>query len=966
MLSRPIVLIVVLFLACVCTPAANALPCFPGAQGFGTDTPGGRGGRVMVVTNLNDDGPGSLREACTAPGPRIVVFAVGGNIRLKKALRITEPFITIAGQTAPGEGICLRDAAVFVETHDVVVRFIRSRVGASLNEPFNEQNAIEATGEGCYNVVIDHCSFSWAIDENIGIVSGAHDVTFSYNIVSEALRQPFTKTKIGKERSHSMAMILGNNPNYVTVHHNLLADCNSRNPRIQGGTHDFVNNVVYDWGFLTATFSRNPRVNFIGNYYKMGPASLPIKAIVSDGDIGRIYVRGNISPQRTSDDMPEWEPLTDADPAQHRAMEPFVTAPLEITGAEQAYEDVLTWAGCRLPAQDSVDVRVIRNTYLGWGEKTDRPEDVGGYADLPVAFGAPDTDADGLPDTYEVERGLDPNDPRDSARLNGSGYANLEVYLNSLVESKMNGTARVVTYPVPDATDDSPYAVAVDGKLVPIEKAGDSQGAYYARFQFTRRVRATVSIKGGGKPQFDLKPERYRDAVTLGDGDISFDVFAAGPRFITSTIDGNQQWPLIVIAEEYNPAVQSPSGSAVFSVRDHGVTGSGVETVSIQRVLDACAARKGGGVVYFGPGVYTTGTLRIGDNTTVYLAPGSLIRASTDPADFPVDEGRKEQGTHGPVCSFSRMLLFDRCSNSQLSGYGVIDGMGTVVRNKHGRHVQLVDVTGCTNVRIENVVLRDSAEWTLHILGSKNVFVNNLKILNDWDVDNTDGIDPDGSRDIYITRFTGFCGDDAVAIKTTGNSDLLAPAVNINVRDCAVMTRKTAYKIGTETYADIYDVLFQNCEAVNSSRGIGIWMEDGHTISDVTFRDVNFDLREIPGESMSGEPIRAVIERRHGAGAVRDILFDRVVSHSPYKCLFQGLPESKLTNFSFWGCRWFVKPRQIKMGKQPVLDIENAKDFTFKFAYLTWLGVDPANWDGFVGAKNSENVFVREVEEKRE
>lgn len=946
---------------------AHALPCFPGAEGFGTDTPGGRGGKVICVTNLNDSGPGSLREACSTPGPRTIVFRVGGVIRLKKALRITEPFVTIAGQTAPGKGICLRDAVVSVQTHDVVIRFIRARVGASLNEDFDDQNTLEIHGENCYNIVIDHCSFSWSIDENVGIVSGAHDVTFSYNIISEALRQPFTSTKIGKDRSHSMALILGANPDRCSVHHNLLAHCNSRNPRIQGGTHDFVNNVVYDWGFLTGTFSREPQVNFIGNYYKPGPSSLLIKAIGHEGDIGKIYVKGNRSPQRPTDDKDEWEPITDADPAIHRALEPFATAPLTITDAEQAYYDVLESAGCRVPALDDVDARVIRQVYLGFGGKIDRPEDVGGFGVMPIAWGPQDSDNDGMPDTYEIARGLNPIDSADAVKdSNRDGYTNLEDYLNYLVDERMNEAPKLVTYPVPDAVSDSPYALAVNGKSVPIEKAGEIDGAYYARFQFTGRARATVTVKTEGKAEIELEPEKHRDAVIARDRDISFDVFQGGPRIITVRTGDKVLWPLIVIAEEYDSSAPPSKGFAVFNVADYGVTSHGVQTANIQKALDACAAQKGGGVVYFGPGEYTTGTIRIKDNTTVYLAPGCVLRASIDPADFPVDEGRKEVGTHGPECSFSRMVMFDNAVNSAICGYGVIDGMGHIVRNKHRRHVQLMDVTGSRNIRIENIVLRNSAEWTLHILGCDKVFVHNLKIFNDWAVSNTDGIDPDGSRNVYITRYTGFCGDDAVAIKTTGNSGLLYPAVNIEVRDSVVMTRKTSYKIGTETYADVHDVLFENCEAVNSSRGIGLWMRDGATISNVTFRDMKLDLREIPGESMSGEPVRAVIEERNGIGGIKDILFDRVTSIAPFRSIFEGHAESRLQNLNFWGCRWLVKPREIKMGERPVLEIKNAQDFTFKYAHLTWLGDDNANWDSFVHQENCDNIFVRELEEARQ
>jgi polygalacturonase len=433
---------------------------------------------------------------------------------------------------------------------------------------------------------------------------------------------------------------------------------------------------------------------------------------------------------------------------------------------------------------------------------------------------------------------------------------------------------------------------------------------------------------------------------------------------ITATVDGHDLWPLVIIAEEYDPSAPQSAGP-VLDVADLGVTHDGVQTANIQRALDACAARPGGGVVYFGPGVYHTGTLYVGDNTTVYLAPGCLIQASEDPNDFPVDKGRKEQGSHGPVSSSSRVIMFDHCTNSKLSGYGVIDGMGHVIRNKHGRHVQLVDVTASRNVRIENVVLRNSAEWTVHILASDRVFIDNLKIINDYKVGNTDGIDPDGSTNVYITRYFGHCGDDALAIKTTGNSDLLQPARNINVRDCIVMTRKTAYKIGTETYADISDVLFQDCDAVNSSRGIGIWCRDGGVISDVTYRDMSFDLHEIEGESHSGEPIYVSVEKRNGIGKVVDVLFDRVVSRAPYRSLFEGMAQSKLTDFKLWGCRFYLKPREIKMGRQPVISIADADGFQFRFTYLQRPADDDQNWNGFIEAKDSENIVSRELEETR-
>lgn len=946
----------------LCGGAASAVPCFPGAEGFGADTPGGRGGRVIVVTNLNDSGPGSFREACETKGPRTIVFRVGGYIRLKKRLRVTEPFVTIAGQSAPGSGICLRDAVFAIDTHDVVVRFIRVRVGPSLNEDIDAQNCLEAHGEHCYNVVIDHCSFSWSLDENVGITSGAHDVTFSYNIVSEALRQPFTATKIGKERSHSMGMILGSNPDRCSVHHNLLAHCNSRMPRIQGGTHDFANNVIYDWGFLGATFSRNPQVNFVSNYYKPGPSSQPIKLLVTVDDMGRVYVRGNRVPAHSELVGGEWQALSDADPAAHRSAKPFPTVPLTLTDADRAYRDVLESAGCRLPVFDDVDARVVRQVYLRTGVKIDRPYEVGGYPDLPIAFAPPDSDADGMPDDYELSHGLDPHEAADgSALARGSAYTNLERYLNSLVDRWAAEPAKVAAYPVPDAVRNCPWTVEVNGIRVPVELGGHLDGICYARFQFSRRVRAEVRFDSAAA--MELKPEQYADNASSEHGAIGFDVFVPGGRVITAKTDDGSRRTLVLIAEELESGLQTAHGPAVFDVRDFGAVGTGLHTAAIQRALDTCAASRGGGTVYFGPGIYRAGTIRVGDNTTVHLAPGALILGSEDPADYPVDAGRQEQGTHGRVSSFSRLIMFDRCVNSSLTGYGVIDGMGHVIRNKHGRHVQLVDVTGCRGVRIENVVLRNSAEWTLHILASDRVLVRNVKIINDMAVSNTDGIDIDGSTNVRVCRCFAFCGDDAVAIKTTGNSDLLRRARNIDVLDCVLMTRKTALKIGTEIYADISSVAFRDCDVVDSSRGIGVWMRDGACVSDVTFRDIALDLREIEGEQMSGEPVRATIENRNGVGSIRRILFDRVVSRAPYRSYFAGLPESKLEDFDFWGCRYEVTRRTIKKDRAPVLSVSHARNFAFKLAQLRWLADQPELWDGFVGQRDSENVLVRGLEE---
>lgn len=504
-------------MALICGLGSRAwgLPAFPDAEGFGSDTPGGRGGRVIAVTSLADSGPGSLREAVTAKGPRTVVFRVAGEIRLKSHLRITEPFITIAGQTAPGSGITLRDAGLYIQTHDVVVRFIRSRLGPSLVEPFNTQDAVQISGEGnLSHIVVDHCSFSWSIDECIGVRPPAHDVTLSYNIFAEAQRQPFTREQIGKDRSHSMALILSGGPTRCSLHHNLLVHCNSRNPRIQGGRHAFVNNIIYDWGFLTGTFSREPEVNFIGNTYRRGPSSRMIKAICENPDqLGHIYVRGNRSYERPDDTLPEWESIVAAPEAEHRVMEPFETAPLTITTAEEAYDVVLRHAGAALPIRDAVDTRIIRDVRLGMGDKIDRPEDVGGYPPVIPGESPRDSDHDGIPDDWETAQGFDPHNAADGAAdADGDGYTNLEGYLDYLVQEGLR--ARPDVYPISVAGTKDAFEVTCLNTDIPVMSVSGRTPVHFAQAWFNDEV--TVRAQGRGKVDpaaGQIVPARYADSV---------------------------------------------------------------------------------------------------------------------------------------------------------------------------------------------------------------------------------------------------------------------------------------------------------------------------------------------------------------------------------------------------------------------------------------------------------------------
>lgn len=422
-----------LFVMALLAPSVTAaLPAFPGAQGYGADTPGGRGGRIILVTNLNDSGPGSLREACSHEGPRTVVFRVGGTILLKSHLRITEPFITIAGQTAPGGGILLRDAGIRVETHDVLIRFLRVRVGASAVETPGSQDALAVTAEQdgqTYNVVIDHCSLSWAIDENASTWGPVHDVTFQWCIISECLLQSSVR-----DEPHSMGILLGKASTRTSLHHSLFAHNRGRNPRIQAGVRDVVNNTFYNYGWGACQISGDPNANLVGNYWRPGPDSNLRRAVVHGEQFGSLYVSGNISPDRPREAEPEWAIFVpEASESLHRAANPFETPAVAAQLALSAYHLVLAGAGATVPCRDDVDMRIVRDVRLKSGRLINDPSDVGGFPDIAVGEAPADSDRDGMPDEWEKANGLDPDDASDSAAdSNSDGYTNLEEYLNEL------------------------------------------------------------------------------------------------------------------------------------------------------------------------------------------------------------------------------------------------------------------------------------------------------------------------------------------------------------------------------------------------------------------------------------------------------------------------------------------------------------------------------------------------------
>ena len=411
---------------------------FPSAEGYGKYTIGGRGGHVYEVTTLDDSGKGSLREAVSASGPRTIVFRISGTIHLTKPLKISNPYITIAGQTAPGDGICLRGYPLSIDADQVIIRYIRVRLG---DETQTESDAISARSHK--NIILDHVSASWSVDETMSIYH-CDSITVQWCIVSESL---FGSNHI--KGAHGFGGIWGGN--YSSYHHNLLACHSSRNPRFAGGSGyvDFRNNVIYNWGY-NSTYGggalhksgRDPRflvkhtdVNMVNNYYKPGPATLEgdvrhriANPSWADGDCGKWYVEGNVMEGDDRVTSDNWDggiqpnsQLPQVMDSIHRKT-PWKSMSIIQHTAIEAYRLVLSHAGASFPHRDCVDERIVADAHNGtatyegstYKQKHKLPDekkksgiidsqsDVGGWPELKSAPAPLDTDHDGIPDEWEI------------------------------------------------------------------------------------------------------------------------------------------------------------------------------------------------------------------------------------------------------------------------------------------------------------------------------------------------------------------------------------------------------------------------------------------------------------------------------------------------------------------------------------------------------------------------------------
>ncbi|SIT94438.1 pectate lyase family protein [Pontibacter indicus] len=423
-------------------PADAKAIAFPGAEGFGKHTTGGRGGEVVYVTNLEDSGEGSLRKAIQKKGPRIIVFAVSGTIVLKEPLDINNGDVTIAGQSAPGDGICISNYPVSIKADNVIVRYLRFRLG----DVSQQQEDALSGNRGRSNIMIDHCSMSWATDECASFYRNKN-FTLQWSIISESLNE-----SVHAKGDHGYGGIWGGEG--ASFHHNLIANHSSRMPRFSGSKStpnspdelvDFRNNVIFNWVHNSSYGGERGRYNMVNNYYKAGPATISSKRdrIVNPSQpYGQFYVTGNYVdgfPVITQDN---WAGGVQADHVDSvKTANPFEVAAIREQTAAQAYELVLAHAGASYK-RDAVDARVVADVRTGKPTSgknkngiIDSQQDVGGWPELKSAPAAEDQDQDGMPDAWELQHNLDPANRADAAGYTlDKQYTNVEVYLNSLVK----------------------------------------------------------------------------------------------------------------------------------------------------------------------------------------------------------------------------------------------------------------------------------------------------------------------------------------------------------------------------------------------------------------------------------------------------------------------------------------------------------------------------------------------------
>lgn len=639
------------------------LPAFPGAEGAGANTIGGRGGDLYFVTNLNDSGAGSLRDAIatTPAGGRTIVFRVGGTINLASPLSVNKRRLTLAGQTAPGGGICLRNYALRIDADDVIVRHVRSRLGTGASQ---EDDAI--TVWGGINVILDHCSASWSVDEVLSCTGDSDNVTAQWCFVTEALDH-----SIHSKGPHGFGSLLVSTfPARFSFHHNLYAHNQSRNPRpgSQNGSvlgFDFRNNVIYNWGYFAGYSASSPEatdMNYVGNYLVKGPGSTTDSAFRGGGATTRIHQSGNrldLNKNGGFDGTDTgWSAFSGTYVAQSAAFDFFQTNTTE--SADRALQRVLSECGARPWDRDSLDAAIAADVGAGSGGFVDTTDQAGGYPVLAAGSAPVDTDNDGIPNFFEFAAGSDPGLPNNNSDADGDGYTDLEEYLDWQASphavtptgqavdvdlTTANGSRAGLAYTVESPVNGSVVLLA-DGHTARFTPTAGFQGVGGFSFRFTASGQTLIRSVGvavtSGLPRdldwvgttavWDIATTaNFTDgtsAVTYRQGD--------SVRFLQTGSN-----PTITVSGTITPATMTVDATKNYSFSGGSLSGSMnlIKAGSGTLTLGTANAYTGGTSI-------TGGTVVLGNIASLGTGPVSIGNAGLNIANFNITNPLTFSGTN--------------------------------------------------------------------------------------------------------------------------------------------------------------------------------------------------------------------------------------------------------------------------------------------------------------------------------
>lgn len=440
---------------------------FSTAEGFGKYTTGGRGGKVFIVNNLNDDGAGSLRNALKSKESKFILFSVSGTIHLQSPLSISTN-TTIAGHSAPGDGICIADYPVSLGGNNIIIRYMRFRMGdKNQNKGMVHGSGHDdvLSGTRRTNIIIDHCSLSWSNDEILSVYAGDSS-TLQWNIISEPLNYSYHFENGDKDfEKHGYGGIMGGR--HMSIHHNLFAHCQGRTPRFDGIRNiqpdmefaDFRNNVIYNWGGNNVYGGEGGEYNVVNNYYKPGPntskstASRIANPFRSDKiPYGKWFVNGNYMDGSVAATENNWTAVvidkgSEKDVEEVKMKIPFAIASVTTQSAEQAMIFVLNHAGASF-ARDTLDARIVNDVRNktggiidvqgGYPHGTSYEQTINAWPALKMKSAPVDADNDGMPDEWEQKKSLNPQDPNDaSAYKLHKHLTNIEIYLEEILDAKL-------------------------------------------------------------------------------------------------------------------------------------------------------------------------------------------------------------------------------------------------------------------------------------------------------------------------------------------------------------------------------------------------------------------------------------------------------------------------------------------------------------------------------------------------